>query len=230
MTSSNTAGLRALETELRSRLLEPLPGPEAQRRFAPHPALKPWDPAAQPPAARHAAALLLLYPGSGGPSVVLTKRHAGLPHHGGQVSLPGGALHGDETPVDAALREAHEEIGLNPDEARVVGALSTVWVIVSEFIVHPIIAIADARPAFSPSPREVESLIETPLVMLRDPARLRSERRVRLPSGSAVEVDVSVPYFDVQGHQIWGATAMILGEFLVLLDSSSGNRLQFSSR
>ncbi len=213
--------LPSLEVELRARLLGPLPGAEAQRRFAPRPAPKSWDPAARPPTARHAAALLLLYPGPTGPSLLLTQRHADLPHHGGQISLPGGGLHGDETPAEAALREAHEEVGLNPGDVRIVGALSSLWVIVSEFVVHPIIAVADGRPTFIPSPREVELLIEAPLTTLRDPAHLRWGRRVRRGPGLP-DLVMSIPYFDVQGHQVWGATAMILGEFSVLLDPAFG--------
>jgi len=230
VSSSSAAGLADLEAQLRRRLQSPLPGRDAQMRFSPRPALKSWDPSAKPPGARHAAALLLLYPGDEGPSVVLTERHASLPHHPGQISLPGGALDADETPDIGALREAQEEIGVDPATIRIVGALSTIWVIVSEFIVHPIIGVADARPVFAPSPREVESLIEAPVATLWDPACLRSERRLRRPPGTTMEIEIDVPYFDVRGHQIWGATAMMLGEFGVLLDPSFGNQLQFSPR
>ena len=214
--------LAALETVLRARLQAPLPGPGAQRRFCPQPARTAWDPAAQPPEARRAGALLLLYPGPRGTSIVLTQRHADLPHHGGQISLPGGGLHAGETPAEGALREAHEEIGLAASEVRVLGALSTLWVIVSRFVVHPIVAIADVRPAFAPAPREVESLIEAPLAALRDPAGLKWDRRVRPQAGGRADVPIWVPYFDVGGHQVWGATAMILGEFGALLDPAFG--------
>ena len=216
------ADLAALTTQLRRRLREPLPGAEAQRRFAPQPPRRSWDPASRPPGAREAGALLLLYPGANGPSVVLTQRHADLPHHGGQISLPGGGLHGGETPVDGALREAHEEIGLDPSDVPVVGALSTLWVIVSRFVVHPIIAVAGDRPAFAPAPREVELLIEVPLAALRDPAGLKWDRRLRPQPAGQADLPIWVPYFDVGGHQVWGATAMILGEFGALLDPTFG--------
>ena len=219
--------LPSLESALRERLRTPLPGPDVQRRFAPLPALKSWDPAARPAHARQAAALLLLYPGPNGPSLVLTERHADLPHHPGQISLPGGGVHEGEDMAAAALREAHEEIGIDPSAVRVMGALSSLWVMVSGFVVHPVIAIADTRPVFAVSPREVETLIEAPIAVLRDPARLRWQRRMR-QRADGTGVDLRVPYFALgapdagDGPQVWGATAMILGEFGALLDPSFG--------
>jgi 8-oxo-dGTP pyrophosphatase MutT (NUDIX family) len=239
--------LPSLEAALRARLRTPLPGPDVQRRFAPLPALASWDPAARPALARQAAALLLLYPGATGASLVLTERHADLPHHGGQISLPGGGVHEGESAAQAALREAHEEIGVDPSAVRVVGALSSLWVMVSGFVVHPIIAIADVRPDFAVSPREVETLIEMPVAVLRDPVRLRWQRRLR-QRADGTGVALAVPYFalgdtdtgdgpQVSGAtahapqvwgatahepQVWGATAMILGEFYALLDPAFG--------
>jgi len=222
--------LPALETVLRERLAGPLPGPDVQRRFAPHPPLKTWDPSARPAQARQAAALLLLYPGPDGPTLILTERHADLPHHGGQISLPGGGVHAGETVPEAALREAHEEIGIDPALARLVGPLSPLWVMVSNFVLHPIIAVADARPVFVPSPREVEVLIEVPVGVLLDPTRCRWQHRRRL-TGPAGGIDLMVPYFAVGGpgaedaHQVWGATAMVLGEFCAVLDPAFGPRV-----
>lgn len=219
--------LPSLEAALRERLTAPLPGAEVHRRFSPQPFRESWDPAARPPHARQAAALLLLYPGAHGPSLVLTERHADLPHHGGQISLPGGGVRTGESVAEAALRESHEEIGVDPSVARVVGALSPLWVLISGFVVHPIIAIADARPAFAACPREVETLIEVPVAVLRDPARLRWQRRLR-QRADGTAVPLRVPYFALgdpdsgDGPQVWGATAMMLGEFGALLDPAFG--------
>jgi 8-oxo-dGTP pyrophosphatase MutT (NUDIX family) len=232
----NDLNLPSLEAAIRERLKSPLPGAEAQLRFSPVPTREAWDPAARPSHARQAAALLLLYPGALGPSLALTERHADLPHHPGQVSLPGGRIHDNESATDAALREAHEEIGINPSDVRVIGELSSLWVLVSRFVVHPIIAIADIQPEFVPSPEEVETMIEMPVAVLRDPARLRWQHRLRrLADGTSVPVHV--PYFALgelgepgdnnetgagTGPEVWGATAMILGEFGALLDPAFG--------
>jgi len=198
--------LKTLAASLTDRLAQPLPGAAAQWKFAPTPALKGWEPDKPPATARAAAALILLYPGEHGPSFPLTMRRHDLPHHPGQISLPGGRLDPGERPADAALREAHEEIGVDPSAVRLIGALSPLWVIVSNFVVQPFIGVIDHRPDFRASPREVSALIETPIAWLRDPARVGMDQRMR--SGVAV----TFPYFDFGGHHIWGATAMMLSE------------------
>jgi 8-oxo-dGTP pyrophosphatase MutT (NUDIX family) len=208
--------LAVLETRLRAGLSAPLPGPEAQLRFAPRPTPRDWDPAAQPAGARHAAALILLYPGDAGPAIALTRRHADLPHHGGQISLPGGGIHAGETPADAATREAHEEIGVDPASVRVLGGLSPLWVAVSGFVVHPVVAVTGTRPAWVPCPREVDEILEAPVARLRDRTVLDWARRRR------AGVDVLVPHFRVADWRVWGATAMILGEFAAVLDPAFG--------
>ena len=208
----NASPLADLETFLRSRLAAPLPGPEAQRRFAPTPARKSWRPDDQPPGARAAAALILLYPGDAGALFPLTVRRHDLPFHPGQISLPGGGLDPGEDPAAAALRETHEEIGVDPGDIRLIGQLSPLWVIVSNFVVRTFVGITDARPVFRPQPREVAELIETPIDWLRDTSRVAWDQRVR--DG----VRVSFPYFDFGGHRVWGATAMVLSEFAALFE------------
>lgn len=205
-----------IEDDIRHRLQSPLPGAGTHLKFAPTPRLKHWNPGDYPPQARRAATLLLIYPGAEGPSIALTRRRTDLPDHAGQISLPGGRIDADESPEQAAVREAHEEIGIAPSAVRVIGALSTLWVIVSGFVVHPIVAITDTTPVFVPSPREVDTLIEAPLAALRDPAGVRWARRVR--DGMVV----ACPCFVVGDHFVWGATAMMLGEFCTALDPAFG--------
>jgi 8-oxo-dGTP pyrophosphatase MutT (NUDIX family) len=202
-----------VERALRERLSGTLPGLEAQLKFAPVPARGGWDPRHFPEDARLAAALLLLYPHHDGLVVPLTVRAAGLTHHAGQISLPGGATDAGETLADAALREAAEEIGVDPSAVRVLGELTPIHVLVSGFTLHPVVGVTDRRPDFFAAPGEVDEILEVSLDLLRDASRIRRGTRVR--EGIAIEY----PYFDLLGHQVWGATAMVLGEFICLLEN-----------
>jgi 8-oxo-dGTP pyrophosphatase MutT (NUDIX family) len=209
--------LRDIEALLRERLSGTLPGVDAQMRFAPMPSRTGWRAGHFPADARRAAALLLLYPTSTGPAVALTVRSSGLARHPGQISLPGGATNPGETLAEAALREAFEEVGVDPAVVRVLGELTPVHVLVSGFTLHPVVGVTDRRPDFQAAPAEVDQILEVSLHDLRDASRIRQGSRVR--EGVAVEY----PYFDLLGHQVWGATAMVLGEFICLLgDENTG--------
>jgi 8-oxo-dGTP pyrophosphatase MutT (NUDIX family) len=203
--------LRDIERSLRDRLGRTLPGIEAQLRFAPELLRTAWQTGQFPAASRQAAALLLLYPLQSGTAVALTVRASGLARHPGQISLPGGATDPGETIAEAALREAAEEIGVDPPKVRVLGELTPVHVLVSGFTLHPVVGITDPRPEFVRAPDEVEEILEVSLDDLRDASRIR--QGIRMREGVAVEY----PYFDLLGHQVWGATAMVLGEFICLL-------------
>lgn len=204
--------LREIEEVLKVRLAGTLPGIEAQARFAPYQFRPGWDPADFVASSRTAAALLLLYPHASGAAVPLTVRASGLARHAGQVSLPGGASDPGETLVEAALREATEEIGVDPARVHIIGELTPVHVLVSGFTLHPVVGIAHQRPDFRAAPDEVDQILEVALSDLRDASRIRQGTRVR--EGVAIEY----PYFDINGHQVWGATAMVLGEFICLLE------------
>lgn len=205
------SSLLQLETTLRERLAGTLPGLEAQLRFMPTPPRTGWTPGEFPADARIAAGLLVLYPGAHGPSIPLTVRASGLRRHAGQISLPGGATDEGETLVQAALREAHEEIGLDPARVRILGELTPVYVLVSGFTLHPVVGITDERPEFRPAAHEVQQVIEVSIHDLQDASNIRQGTRTR--EGIAIEY----PYFDLGGKHVWGATAMILGEFICLL-------------
>ena len=197
-----------LAAHLATALVGPLPAARIHERLSP----RLLDGTLPPRALRDrpAAVLILLFARDGRPHVVLTVRGAGLPHHADQVSLPGGRPAPGETPEETALREADEEIGVRAGEVVVAGRLTPVHIAVSGFTVQPIVALAATAPVFVPAPGEVAAVLEVPLALLADPATLRTGRRAR----GGVEIDA--PYFAVGDHQVWGATAMLLGELLAV--------------
>jgi len=199
-----------LKRTLPARLAVPLPGLEGQIRMAPRPRIG-WRPGHVPDDVRHSAALLLLYPVDGIAHLMLTVRDHNLVHHAGQVSLPGGAVEAEESPEQAAVREAHEEVGLDPAAVRIVGELTPLHVPVSGNVVHAKVGLAETRPHWRPDSREVARIVEVSLERLADPAILAVDRMDRF------ERSVEVPYFGVEGEQVWGATAMLLSEFLCVL-------------
>lgn len=197
------------------RRLEPLPDvlPEGP------PALLPVvsDTGARPtratwlagPEARPAAVLVLLFPGEGGEArLVLTERVDRGGHHSGEVSFPGGrAEPGDRDLVATALREAAEEVGLDPAASgvRVLGTLPGLWIPVSNYRVTPVVAVAARRPALVPQPSEVASILEVPLAaFLPQAGLLHVEREIR-------GVAIRYAAYPVEGLVVWGMTARVLG-------------------
>jgi 8-oxo-dGTP pyrophosphatase MutT (NUDIX family) len=195
---------------LQVALTQPLPGAEAHALMAPRPRRN-WPPEFDPAHIRHAAGLLLVFPIGADAHIVLTVRADTLGRHGGQVSLPGGVAEPGESFERAALREANEEVALAPEQVRVLGALTPLDIPVSGFRLHPIVAAADARPLLTPSDGEVALILEVAVADLWDPARRISTARLR--DGR----ELTIPAFEVAGVEIWGATAMVVAEFLTLL-------------
>ncbi len=210
--------------DLAARLKQPLPGAAAQLKMSPAFAAGAASARLTPVSARplvadapadvkHAAALILLYQVGEEFHFPLTIRRPDLLHHPGQISLPGGGLDHGEMHEAAALREAEEEIGVDPSTVRILGALTPLYVIVSGFVVAPFVGVVDARPEFRPEAREVAEILEVPLSVLQDPARRLRGNKTR----EGYKLDF--PYFavgDAGQHQVWGATAMILSEFVQL--------------
>ena len=143
--------------------------------------------------------------------IILTVRADTLGRHGGQVSLPGGVVDPGETFEQAALREAHEEVALPLDDVRVLGALTPLDIPVSGFRLHPIVAVSRTRPVLTPSDGEVARILEVGVDELLNPEHFVTTERDR--DGFAR----TVPSFRVADVEIWGATAMVLAEFLALL-------------
>ena len=204
------SALPELERRLRLALAGPLPGIEAQRKMAPTP--RPgWRPGRSPAESRAAGGLLLLFPAAAPVHLLLTVRSSALPSHAGQISLPGGAVEPGEAIEHAALREAHEETGLEPSAVRLLGPLTPLHIPVSGFVLHPVVGATNRRPQFEPADREVERLLEPSLDRLLDPNCV--QRWARSRDGLFQDV----PYFDIDGMRVWGATAMVLAEFLEIV-------------
>jgi 8-oxo-dGTP pyrophosphatase MutT (NUDIX family) len=159
-----------------------------------------------------AGVLILLYKKDGRLLMLVTRRTERVLHHRGQISLPGGEQHPGESLEATALRETVEELGPDLGAVRVLGRLTPLYIPPSNYCIYPTVAFVPGVPAFRPQPDEVAEVIEVPVDHLADPANTRRE------TWSLGGRPVEVPFYEYEGHKIWGATAMVLAEFLALLD------------
>jgi 8-oxo-dGTP pyrophosphatase MutT (NUDIX family) len=194
---------------IRRLLQEPKPGLAAQARMATHP--RPGWPPEKGITPRQGGVLILLYPHKEQVHLVLTRRTETVKNHKGQISLPGGRREGDEPVEQTALREAQEELGVAPRAVEVLGTLTPLYIPPSDFCITPVVGWTGARPGWQPDAVEVAQVLEIPLRLLADPATVHQETWQR------GELTMQVPYFMVRGHRVWGATAMVLSEFLAIL-------------
>lgn len=194
---------------LAARLTRPLPGRAAQCRF--EPGLSHGRHYAPPPAdARAAAVIALLYPRDNAWHMPLMVRPQTLTDHAGQVSLPGGMIDAGETPPVAALRELEEEIGVPSGAVEMLGQLSPLYLFVSNFSVLSFVGVVRETPRLVPNPREVAELLEVPVAHLLDEANWGFHDK------DFNGLTFGVPHIEFGGHYIWGATGMILGEWIEL--------------
>jgi 8-oxo-dGTP pyrophosphatase MutT (NUDIX family) len=204
----NSIESAALLKTLENRLKRILPGLQAQLKMTPHPRPGHQTYGEVGDKCIKAGVLLLLYPRKDKLHLVLTKRTEKLSHHQAQISLPGGRQDTGESLTQTALREAREELGIQPDSARIIGMLTPLYIPPSNYCIYPVVSSVPVRPDFSPSPREVAEIIEVPLGHLLDTQnRIEEIWTIR-------GIKVSVPFYSFREHKIWGATAMVLSEFL----------------
>ena len=205
----------SLRRQLIGRLTGPLPGEAAWRRMRPTVRREGYVPIPEEDA-RSGAVLILLVPGEELTVPLIQRSDDGGPH-AGQIALPGGASEQFDQDIQAtALREASEEIGLNPEFCTVTGTLTPLFIDVSGFLVTPVVALANAAiPPFTPNPLEVQRIIPTGLSTL---ARTRAERTVTVYNpGAHRQEHLVVPSYLAAGQVLWGATAMILSELLEVI-------------
>jgi 8-oxo-dGTP pyrophosphatase MutT (NUDIX family) len=158
--------------------------------------------------ARVSAVLIALVDGDDGPEVLLTRRSMSMRNHRGEISFPGGRLDPGETPIETALREAHEEVGLDPALPTIVGELAHLNTIVSRSYIVPIVSVLDHRPDLQPLTGEVDRVLWTPLGELARPGTYRLERWGTPP------FDRSLHFFELDDETVWGATAHMLVDLL----------------
>lgn len=207
------SNIEAVADRLTERLKLTLPGRDAQIKMAPTPVDENRFTEMENRPARPGGVMVLLYPKNGELYLPLMKRPGYNGAHGGQVSFPGGkAEKEDLNLIETALRETEEEIGIKSKEVSVLGQLSDLFIIASNFKVSPTVGILYHTPQFVPDPYEVEAILEVPISQFYDLEK-RGVEEMRF--GKYV---IQSPYFNVEGHLVWGATAMMLSELLAVMD------------
>lgn len=196
---------------LNEALSRELPGQEAhQKMLPPGRRLRSFE--HELPMVKQSSVLLLLFPEDDQIYTCLIKRPPTMRFHPGQISFPGGKVEKDDaSPETTALREAREEVGIEPSSVRILGKLSDLYVEVSKFSIQPFLAWADRKPEFQLNFEEVEELILFPLSEFVA-SEIISETELDTVTGP-----LPVKYYPCNGEIIWGATAMILSELIEIL-------------
>jgi len=199
----------ALISKIQHGLTQPLPGWSAHSKMINYIRPKVSEIEKIDPQARQGAVLALIYPKNEIPHIALMLRNTYKGAHSGQVSFPGGKREEtDRDLIHTALREAHEEMNILSEDVEIIGALSKVYIPPSRFLVSPFVAYAKKRPDFKPDPVEVAEIIEAPLELILEESTIKQKPIFVQVTNS----ELDVKYFDIFGHTVWGATAMMLKE------------------
>lgn len=167
------------------------------------------------PDSRLSAVLIALCEGDEGPEVLLTRRAAHLRNHRGEISFPGGRVDPGESTVEGALREANEEVRLDPSSVEIVGELDHLETMVSRSYIVPVVGRLDRRPDVHPATEEVDRILFVPLTDLRRADTYREER------WGAPPTDRPIHFFELDDETIWGATARMLVQLLAIIHGVS---------
>lgn len=193
---------------LEKRLQSPLPGRIAQLKMSSISRMHELMTYSVPEDATQSSVLILFYPFEENAGFVLMLRPEYPGVHSGQISLPGGKFEeNDDSLIYTALREAREEIGIDPLQVQVIGQLTEMYIPPSNFMVTPVVGYQTSRPVFLADPKEVAAIIEIKLADLLDDGN-KMMKEIKLSHGYSL----NVPTYYINDNVIWGATAMILSE------------------
>ncbi len=204
-----------IQEKLRAAIGRPLPGREAQFRLAPAGRTPPDPGSFDLSKVKQAAVLALFYEAEKEAHIILTQRVEYKGVHSGQISFPGGKREPqDKDFLDTALRETYEEVGIAPEAVEVAGAFSELYIPPSNFLVYPYLGFLSSRPAFERQVDEVHRIISLNFNhFLDDSALQKTEVEAR-------GFKLAVPAFVIEGHIVWGATAMMLAELKAMVLNS----------
>ena len=202
---------------LEEKLAESKPGLKAQLGMCPNPRPGHQVYKEVEDSCLKAGVLVLFYPREDKIHLVLTRRTDKVDFHKGQISFPGGRMETGEGLEQAALREAQEELEVDPDSIRILGMLTPLYIPPSNYCMYPVVAITEHRPDFRPSHLEVAEVLEIPLDHLLNPQNVRWE------TWTLRGIKVEVPFYAFGKHKIWGATAMVLAELVEIIKGLSSN-------
>ncbi len=197
----------------------PLPGKSAHELLKPYLKINKSLDAPQLLKPRKGAVMSLIYPVNNMPHILFIERPVYDGVHSGQIAFPGGKIEkSDATYLDAALRETHEEIGVERGYIEVVGALSEIYVLASNFMVYPFVGLLNEIPSLTLEKKEVANTLEIPLYKFFEREVIKEK-----PIKNALGFTLMAPFYDLDGKVLWGATAMMVSELCAVI---KGNKIE----
>ena len=204
---------RKFTEELYQAFKQPLPGKEAHGLLKPYLKINKQLDAPQLLKPRVGAVMSLIYPVQNIPHILFIERPEYDGVHSGQIAFPGGKIEkSDASYLDAALRETHEEIGVESKQIKVVGALSEIYVLASNFMVYPFVGFLNEIPSLVLEQKEVANTLEIPLYRFFETGIIKEK-----PIKNALGFTLMAPYYDLDGKVLWGATAMMVSELCAII-------------